>query len=266
MKQLLKSVLNKALAAGGRFATKMTAPAELRSLLNKLRPLSTDKELIRLGPKGDGGYLVPNDLAGICACFSPGVSFISGFEMDCAQRGMKVFLADKSVDGPASEHESFHFTKKYIGATSDEGFMTLDHWVASSLPDTNPDLLLQMDIEGYEYEVFLSTSESLMRRFRIIVAEFHILEQLWSQPFFSLAGRALDKILQTHACVHIHPNNCAGSVRKRGLDIPRVMEFTFLRKDRIERSSHQKSFPSPLDHDNTPNPFLALPKCWYDEG
>lgn len=38
------------------------------------------KDLIRLGPNGDGGYLVPDDLTGIEACFSPGVCATSEFE------------------------------------------------------------------------------------------------------------------------------------------------------------------------------------------
>jgi hypothetical protein len=263
MKKLLEFYLAKILAVVNAFPTSMTSRNELQSLLKKFYPRSSDKKLIRLGPKTDGGYLVPNDLVGVEACFSPGVSSVSGFEKDCAELGMRVFLADESVEGPASEHELFFFTKKYIGATSNDDFMTLDDWVASSIPEESSELLLQIDIEGYEYEVFLSASESLMQRFRIIVAEFHQLDQLWSKPFFKLAGPAFDKIFQTHSCVHIHPNNCCGSLQKGGLNIPRAMEFTFLRNDRIEDSPYQKTFPNPLDYNNTAKPDLPLPKCWY---
>jgi hypothetical protein len=241
-----------------------TGIEELGALLKKLYPLSGGKELIRMGPKGDGGYLLPDDLAGIEACFSPGIGFSSDFEKDCAERGMQVFLADKSVNGPISEHELFHFTKKYVGVSSDEDFITLDHWIASSLPETNSDLLLQMDIEGYEYEVFQSVSESLMPRFRIIVAEFHQLDQLRNQSFFKIAADVFNKILRTHACVHIHPKNHAGVIQKNGIHIPQVMEFSFLRKNRLTNTAYRKTFPHPLDYDN--NPFgasVVLPECWY---
>ncbi|MFA5322236.1 MAG: FkbM family methyltransferase [Smithella sp.] len=257
-------LIKKIITAKNEPSGKATDVNDLRSFLKKLYPLSGGKELIRMGPKRDGGYLLPDDLAEIQACFSPGIGFSSEFEKDCAQRGMKVFLADKSVNGPVSEHKLFHFTKKYIGAASDDDFMTLDNWVDSSLPGTNVDLLLQIDIEGYEYEVFQSVSESLMRRFRIIVAEFHALDQLWNNSFFKIAECVFDKILRTHACVHIHPNNYAGVIKKEGIDIPQVMEFSFLRKDRIENSSYRRIFPNPLDYDN--NPFgapIVLPTCWY---
>ena len=263
MKELLKSGVIRALSAVRAFPTGLTDRRDLQALLKALSPLTTNRGLVRLGPRGDGGYLVPDDLVGIEACFSPGVSNVSGFEKDCAERGMRVFLADGSVDRPAVEHPSFRFTRKFVGAVSQGDFMTLDDWVASSLPaDSHSDLLLQIDIEGFEYEAILAASEALLQRFRIIVAEFHHLDQLWSRPFFGLARRAFDRILRNHACVHIHPNNCCGALRLGGLTVPRIMEFSFLRKDRIERSSHETVFPHPLDCDNTPNPTLILPECW----
>jgi hypothetical protein len=244
--------------------TRMTDNNELQSLLNKLKPISCGKDLIRLGPEGDGGYLVPDDLAGIKACFSPGVDLISGFESDCANMGMAVFLADKSVENPPESHELFQFTKKYLGVTTNDEFMTLDDWVASSIPESQDELLLQIDIEGHEYEVFLAASDKLLKRFRIIVAEFHQLDQFWNKPFFDLASRVFDKLLQTHSCVHNHPNNCCGSKKNRDIEIPSVTELTFLRNDRVNNPSFISTFPHPLDCDNTGNPSLYLPKCWYE--
>ncbi len=242
----------------------LTEKREIQLLLKKLYPIASDKELIRLGPKEDGGYLVPNDFVGIEACFSPGVADSSGFEKDCADLGMKVFLADKSVDKPAEAHELFYFTKKFIGITSNDEFMTLDDWVTLYLSEKNSDLLLQIDIEGDEYEVFLCTSGSLMQRFRIIVAEFHFLDELWNNAFFARAKQVFEKILQTHVCVHIHPNNYCSPIQKEGLIIPPVMEFTFLRNDRVNQSWFRGDFPNPLDYDNFNHiPSLTLPKCWH---
>jgi len=172
-------------------------------------------------------------------------------------------MADHSVDAPAEPHERFHFTKKYVGVTTNDEFMTIDDWANDAHLGHGSDLLLQIDIEGFECEVFLSASDALMRRFRIIVAECHWLDQLWNRPFFGLARRAFDKILQTHACVHIHPNNSGGALTKDGLEVPRTMEFTFLRTDRIAHRSFQCTFPHPLDCDNTVQATLPLPTCWY---
>jgi hypothetical protein len=250
-------------AAVGIQPTPPTPIAQLQGLIARLRPRMHGGGLIRLGPDGDGGYLVPDDLDGVAACFSPGVSDVAGFEVDCAELGMQVFMADRSVSAPPEQHPNFHFLRKFIGALSDDEFTTLDDWVADSLPGSTSDLLLQMDIEGAEYETLLAASPALLRRFRIIVAEFHHLQALFSAPFFTIASRAFLKILETHSCVHIHPNNLRGSVARDGIEIPRVMEFTFLRSDRFADGGYAKDFPHPLDRRNVEGADLVLPGCWY---
>jgi FkbM family methyltransferase len=261
--QPLKSAIIDLLGLWGVFPTSATDKNRLLELLQQLHPLVTDKNLIRLGPRGDGGYLVPDDLTGIEACFSPGVGQISGFEQDCADRGMSVYLADRSVAHPGAPHELFHFTRRYLGVTSNDDFMTLDAWVASTPVRADSDLMLQMDIEGFEYEVLLGVTDRLLQRCRIIVAELHWLDQLWNDAFFRLAARAFAKILQTHSCVHIHPNNSSRPLRKSGLAIPPLAEFTFLRRDRIVHARYADQFPHPLDFDNTERPHFPLPQCWW---
>ena len=238
--------------------------AKLARLIECLQPYLPDQRMIRLGPAdGDGGYLLPDVLEGITACFSPGVSNVSGFEKDCAEMGMKVFMADHSVEAPAEEHSNFHFIKKFVGGTTSGIYVSLDDWVREMLPATREDFLLQMDIEGQEYEVIFSASGELLNRFRIMIIEFHDLDQLWGRPFFQIASRAFEKILQTHVCVHLHPNNCCGLRERGGLAVPKVMEFTFLRRDYIHSDAKQRRFPNPLDRDNTSKKPIPLPECWY---
>lgn len=266
MNSVLKSTAIKIASLAGRYPARLTDRKSVDSLMQNLFPVSVGKELIRLGPKGDGGYLVPDDLMGLEACFSPGVSDISGFERDCAELGMQVFMADASVTGPVGTNARFDFKKKFVGAVTDQEFVTLDDWVRSSLAESSGDLILQMDIEGYEYETLLAASEELMRRFRILVIEFHNLDQLWNDPFFLLCSRVFNKILKTHACVHIHPNNVVPVQKVSGLFIPPIAEFTFIRKDRFSKWEYATAFPHELDMDNTKKKHLPLPDCWYKSG
>ena len=98
----------------GVFPGKTTKSNELLSLVQSLRIRPNGHDLIRVGPSGDGGYLLPDDLDGVNYCLSPGVAACSDFEEDMASRGMQVFLADKSVDGPAVKNESFMFIKNFF--------------------------------------------------------------------------------------------------------------------------------------------------------
>jgi hypothetical protein len=246
------------------FAAKKTDPQALRELLRALNPVLTDKPLIRLGPNADGGYLVPDDLEGITSCFSPGVSTVSGFELECAARGMDVFLADASVDAPPDSHPRFKFLKKFIGAYSRNEFITMQDWIEAVEPDASGDWLLQIDIEGAEYEVMLNLAERHLRQFRIIVIEFHVLDYLFDSGFYAIASRAFEKILHQHTCVHIHPNNAGATVVSDDMVIPKIMEFTFYRNDRFVAMGPARSYPHELDVDNMSEfPVITLPPCWY---
>jgi hypothetical protein len=259
----MKRIVNKIYPILKNYPTRLTDNQDIQALLNQLRPMKCDKDLIRLGPKGDGGYLIPNDLKGIKACFSPGVDQISGFELDCANRGIKVFMADYSVEGSTATHKNFHFLKKFLGIIRTENTITLEDWVRASISEPDTEFILQMDIEGAEYEVLLGTSENLIKRFRIMAIEFHSLKLLWSKPFFSLVSKAFEKLLQTHVCVHNHPNNINPAKKIGNVTLPSVTEMTFLRKDRAYELSPATLFPHPLDSDNSSKQPLPLPKCWY---
>jgi hypothetical protein len=232
-------------------------------LIRSLRPLDGGVDLIRLGPAGDGGYLIPDDLEGISYAFSPGISTESGFETDLAARGMRVFLADYSVDGPSQAHPHFIFDKKFVGSISDETATTLDDWKQAHIGNYGGDLILQMDIEGAEFEALLAASAKLLSQFRIMVIEFHDLDQLFNKPYFELVSRVFARLLRTHSVVHIHPNNSRNAVRAKRLVVPRIAEFTFLRNDRMRSRVPCTRFPHPLDVDNTRRRALTLDECWY---
>ena len=243
-----------------------TQEKKVLELIKKLQPYNVGKDLIRLGAKRDGGYLVPDDLVEIEACFSPGVSTVSEFEKDCFKRGMKIFLADKSVDKPkiGLNKNNYHFLKKYIGCYNNDDFITLDSWINSSNIKKNKDLMLQMDIEGAEYTSLLNISDDLLNLFRIIIIEFHDLHKFWNKGFYDIASVCFDKILLNHTCVHIHPNNFEPIDSNNGIEIPMAAEFTFIRNDRFSTKSYQKSFPHNLDNDNSnERKSILLPKIWY---
>ncbi len=232
-------------------------------LISILKPLKTDKKLIRVGGERDGGYLIPDDLKGIRACFSPGVGNLSDFELECAENGMEVFMADASVNGPAVKDRRFHFAKKYLGNKTRGEFITLKKWIKDSKMVNSDDLLLQMDIEGHEFAVLNSTSEKVLKQFRIIVTEFHGLDLLSDPIYYHKAKKSFKKLLKNHFCVHIHPNNCCGIRTVKGIEVPAVVEFTFIRKNRVKTFGNVESFPHPLDRDNVNNPSLVLPEIWY---
>ena len=73
------------------FPTKKTKPEKLKDLINILKPVATNKNLIRFGSSTDGGYLIPDDPDDISACFSPGVADCVSFETRLCCKGNESF-------------------------------------------------------------------------------------------------------------------------------------------------------------------------------
>ena len=236
--------------------SQMSSREQVLRLIEYMKPRLSPKPLERFGPEGDGGYLAPDDFDGIVACFSPGVSDVAGFELDLADKGVPCYLIDASVVDSPVKHTNIFFEPLFLGPISDgKRFISLQDWVQEKAPPTG-DLLLQIDIEGAEYEAILSTPEIILRRFRLIIFELHDLEYIMTNKHAALGLESFLKNLRDlFDVVHIHPNNNRRPVIHQGIEIPPVIEVTLLRKDRFSKTqpSGEIQLPHPLDVDNSPS-------------
>lgn len=260
-RELVKTLLR---AVGWQIAP-ISAPDQVRDFIRLVRPVTTLTKLIRIGGQGDGSYLVPDDMADIAACFSPGVAGTSTFEADLASRGIRSFLADYSVDAPSISHPLIEFEKKFLGMENDAIYMTLETWIERAGPFES-DLILQMDIEGAEYDVLFETSNEALLKFRILLIEFHQLDYMISHQLgLQTLRRTFVKLLKHFEIVHIHPNNIGHPHLVSGYEVPSTMEFTLLRKDCAVGPVPTESFPHPLDRPNVPGLVdYPLPRCWFN--
>ena len=237
---------------------------ELKQLVHTIRPVKTKFNLIRIGGANDGGYLVPNDLSDITACFSPGVADTATFEEDLQVCGIGSHLADASVDGPPKGITPLSFTKKFLGGINDEINMTLDRWLLKEKCNTSKDLILQMDIEGAEYVTIVATPTPTLMRFRIIVLEVHNAHAWFNPISWDIVNTFFKKLTSHHHVVHIHPNNNCSFFSVDNFLVPDTFEITLLRKDRSEAIGYVESFPHPLDAPNVlDKPDRSLPEGWY---
>ena len=199
-------------------ATRATPGHEVVDLFNKLRPVRAGPELIRLGGPGDGGYLVPDDLSGIDCCYSAGVGTTSHFEADLSRRGIRSLMADYSVTGPPIDDPSFTFLKRYVGVSDTDTDIEINRWITSGQALAP---MLQMDIEGGEYDCLLALSPQQLKAFRIIVLEIHHVGAWRSPPFFRIATSFVTKLLTDFVVVHLHANNTARTFAAARRRVPR---------------------------------------------
>lgn len=240
--------------------------SEVRSALRLIRPQASPFPLTRVGGNGDGGYLVPNDLEGLGACFSPGVADSADFELDLAARGIRSFMADYSVNSAPIENDLFDFEKLFVATFTQPGkFVRLEDWILKK-KEAQGDLVLQMDIEGNEWSVLADISAETLARFRIIVLELHGLDILLTNPLgIEIFSSVFKKLNEQFSVVHLHANNCCGALSYQDIKIPRVLEVTLLRNDRYSHSNelYNPTIPHTLDVPNiVGKKDLILSKDW----
>lgn len=253
-------------------------PSLKQKALDCMAPKPCPMPLIRLGGDRDGAYLIPDDTQGIKACFSPGVNNSKDFEDDLVTRhGIRCHMCDftsnpEKLRTPIIEGMQT-LEKKWLDIDGADNSISLKDWVTEHAPDPNDDLMLQIDIEGAEYRNLLNSSDILLARFRIIVLELHGLKAFRRDDLLAReVAPLLEKLDRNHICVHAHPNNCCGEFldQETGLNIPSVIELTFLRRDRFRGDPAQyiqPQLPHPLDIDRstTKKPPLYLNEKWLPE-
>lgn len=241
----------------------------IKNFIKRFRENYVSVDLIRIGSKGDGGYLVPDDIEGIQHCFSPGVDSTADFEGDLSKiYGIKSFMADASVSAPPFHDSNFDFEAKFLGSSDAREYTTLSTWLEDKVDHDDNDLLLQMNIEGAEYGILTETDTSTLKRFRIVVIEFHSLYKLFDENFLSSISAIFEKFYKNFFIAHVHPNNHERIISYGDVAVPNVIEVTFIRKDRVDACASNAPIILPHAFDianKTRKKDIKMPKAWWSK-
>ena len=207
----------------------------LSSLVKKLSPRVCEFPLVRVGQSNDGGYLIPKNLKGIDGLISPGVGNSTSFEDEIYSRFMiPTVCCDGTVYLNTKSKPHIKFINKNLGAKKSDESTTLEEMLGeiSKTKSNSGKYMLQMDIEFAEWKILRKVSESTLRKFSIIIIEFHgftLIRNFLTYVFFLSPG--LRKLLKDFVPVHMHPNNGGGKKQIHQYEIPEIVEFTFVRKN-----------------------------------
>ena len=251
----------------GLIVNKIPPSNDLEAFLSRFRDRYVAIDLIRIGGDDDGGYLMPNNIDSIEYCFSPGVDYTASFESELSKKyNIKSFMADASVSSAPLEDNNFTFIKKFLGSKTEGEFITLSDWMKESIFEDNKGKILQMDIEGGEYDVLTYESSETLAMFSSILIEFHGMQNMFDRNFLKMVSGIFEKLYQNFSICHVHPNNCSGIASFNGLDIPRVFEVTFIRNDLVNTCKIDLPIilPHPLDRSNVQNTSeIIMPEIWW---
>lgn len=179
-----------------------------RALWFELQPVALDGcTLQRFGEAADGGYLLcAKLLAGATAGYSYGISGYDGWGCDVAtQQRIPVHQYDCfNPTRPACEATTIFHDECVAGEPATiEGrvFDTLERQFARN-GDGDARLVVKMDVEGAEWEAFLTAPDAVLSRIDQLVVEFHGTDE---RRFLT----AIRRLKQYFHVANLHMNNHA---------------------------------------------------------
>lgn len=226
---------------------------EIYSAIDMLRLLTPQKfygqKLVRIGGNADGGYVMVDPLENGIA-YSIGVSPMSPWDTEMANRGFMVHQYDASIDKEPDEHPNIFFNKVFLADEPMDGpFKTMKEIIRDNKHQLKNDIILQIDIEGAEWDVFKKLSKKELLKFKQIVIEFH--DVGLSAYKYSI----LKKIRETHTPVHFHYNNNVNKIKLIShlgfIYSDSLIEVSYIRNDNLKFSPNEDYYPTPLDRKNT---------------
>lgn len=238
---------------------------------------------VRLGKDNDGGYVVCVKEAEVKEaeaeaeaqkeydCFiACGVSDDVSFEKSFLEHYpyLKCYAFDGTIsNGPDKETSNIEYIYKNIASTNSDKETNLHDMI-----EQHNNVFIKMDIEGHEFPWISSLTTEHLKKIKQFVVEFHY--PIHNPECF----KQLERIVETHKLVHLHPHNGCGYIKFETASIkefimPNLIECTYLRKEdengnAYEFTRNMLPIPTSLDQKNTPKEdqltLCGYPYCGYN--
>jgi hypothetical protein len=180
------------------------------ALFAELQPIRLSNcELERFGEPNDGGYLMcANLLDGVAAAYSYGISGYDGWGCDMSRKlRVRVHQYDcfdpkrpSCAAGGTLFHEECLAARAFVDRKR-RPFDTLENQLVRN-GDAASRIVVKMDVEGAEWDAFLSAPDSVLERIDQLVVEFHGT----AEDRYLAAVRRLKRFFHV---AHLHFNNFA---------------------------------------------------------
>lgn len=214
---------------------------EVKTLIENIKPYSIPFSMQRYGnPRRDGGYGLIRKFVEECDCvYSYGLGDVPEqniFDMQMAELGKKVYLFDEKAEKPFIEHENIIYQKCYIDSSNAYEIIKKNNH------EQYKNILLQIDIEGSEYELFNNVDQKYFDHMSHICIEFHDLIKPSPEKIQTILN--LNKLYYIY---HIHANNHDKEFDKEFGVLPKTLEISYIRKDLIDFKPYLCKIPRPIN-------------------
>ncbi|MDR2528929.1 MAG: FkbM family methyltransferase [Synergistaceae bacterium] len=225
------------------------AYANAEEMYEILKPMTAvGHKKIRLGAKNDGGYIFLDAFSEEGIAYSFGIASYDPFSLDMLERGYDVWQYDGTIDISPYNHPRVHFNRFNISGDENpqQNERDLRQIIKENGHQGATKIILQCDIEGYEWSMLETAQTEDIKKFAQISLEIHCLRATGGE--WQRQARILRKLNETHQLIHIHANNYGGgTVLKNFRYLPDTFEVSYARKDFCQFVECEEEFPTTLD-------------------
>ena len=233
---------------------------DLRTLLRPMTPEGGN--FVRVGGANDGGYVMVDHGLDNTSVYNFGIGSEVTWDQAMAERGNIIYQFDHTIDAPPPIVGETVFVRKGLGISSDDHFVSLGDALSANDHCNRRNLVLNIDIEGGEWEILPHLGSYELAPFAQIVMELHgLLRTIVDPEFRTLVHDSLSTLFVTHQLVHVHANNFGECAIASGVLAYDVLEVTLLRKPGWKFTECDETFPRVLDRPNNAHrPELRMGK------
>ena len=231
---------------------------DMIDMKSTIKPYKTNLEKLRIGDMSDGGYVI-SDLGNTYdALYSYGSDDNIKFERAFWDKyKVESYTYDHTISKITDKPDYVNFFKEGVTAVAQPYLPTdtLTNQIKKNGHGDCNNLFMQMDIEGYEWEVLYSTSDDVLKQFSQMIIEFHMKVPLPD------AKKIFERMETMFVPTHIHGNNhepCPWL----DINFPKAFEVTYVRKDLIDTKEVDMG-QFPVDGLDAPN-WIGMPDLSLD--
>ncbi|MCX5699135.1 MAG: FkbM family methyltransferase [Candidatus Omnitrophica bacterium] len=224
--------------------------AEIISLLSPMDVKGG--KYVRVGKNHDGGYVMLDNFQkeNVDAAYSLGIGNDISWDETIASRGIDVFMFDHTIDRLLKCHPKFHYFRTGVtGCHKGVNLKTLGELIVENGHTTCKNLIMKMDVEGCEWDIFSEAASDVISQFSQFVVEFHGLSPDVHDQKYSSIVNVLKKINQTHQSIHVHGNYLGVPLWIGEFVLPLLLEVTYIRRADVKDNLivNTRQFPTEID-------------------
>lgn len=177
----------------------------LRELLHVVDVVDDIERYIRIGQENEGGYLMLAPHGGNKIAYSIGLKKGISWDQDMVDLGYHIYMYDPAINRLHLNNRRFHRFRIGIEAvpSKDKKHLTLQEMILQNHHEKERRMILKMDLEGREWQVFANINPAVLEQFDQIILELYGLFENEENDII----KALENLNKTHRLIHIHVKN-----------------------------------------------------------